>query len=372
MSAHDMRKLVLVNQIQKRFVGSGVKITKIEDVPSKEPVDPKVGTEEPEESIIEILSEEEDCRSKSVVTTLQEGNNNNQSISEVEVLGEYQGGKATGGSEDQPVKTTTDGQWKIVKRSKRKVRLFIFQDEVNTTPEVLVIQSKDHTTIPSLLNGRRSLLVMHGVDYGLGEGEGVLVDTEEERRQIKLANNEKYAMDSFCVDNGFLSESEMMETPGAGCLKVKQKRRAGVAQARLKFDQPEEAEVLGCLWRLGIRGRANPKMKKWTALDLMKVPIPTTVNSIVPNDAPEDNPPPVPPPEKLIGDGSEFATKYAIKYTVKFLVSKRFAEVAPLEFGAMYSMVRQEAKDVVKEDRLMTEKYVHKYVNKFKLFKPSN
>merc|ERR1719158_1001501 len=72
MSAHDMRRLVLVNQIQKRFVGSGVKITKIEDVPSKEPVDPKVGTEEPEESIIEILSEEEDCLSKSVVTTLQE------------------------------------------------------------------------------------------------------------------------------------------------------------------------------------------------------------------------------------------------------------------------------------------------------------
>ena len=56
-------------------------------------------------------------------------------------------------------------------------------------------------------------MVVPGLDYGLGEGEGVTL-TEEEEREIRLANTETYALDSFVCDTGHLSDEERVETPG--------------------------------------------------------------------------------------------------------------------------------------------------------------
>jgi len=368
MSAHDMRRLVLFNQVQKRRLGSGVTITRI-DAPNNNYPKPDLCKDKPhDESVVEVEHDENYMVSKN--------NENDPSIIEVQEGDEIEDENLVSGpTEGDAQKNVCAVEWVSVKRIKRKVRLYMFQEEEGVKPEVLTIQANTNLKIPSILNGRRSLVIVPGIDYGLGEGEGVLVDNDEERRQIKLANNEKYVMDSFFVDNGFLSESEMMETPvlEKGCLKAKQKRRAGTVQARLKFDQFSEPEIIGCFWRVGLKGGANSKVKKWSSLVISSTPIPTSYSTPVPQDISENNPPPQGSGSSATsGDVSEdFAKRYAIKYLVKHIVSTCYTTSGTIDVDKIRTIIHSNSSDIRKKDLFNIEKYLIKYSNKFKVLKAS-
>ena len=81
--------------------------------------------------------------------------------------------------------------------------------------------------VPRVLGARRPTLVVPGLEYGLGEGEGVMLETDAEKREIHLANMENYALNSFVCDTGYLSEEEMVETPcvNRAVTRIKQKRK---------------------------------------------------------------------------------------------------------------------------------------------------
>merc|ERR1712129_474269 len=221
-------------------------------------------------------------------------------------------------------------QWTNVKRNKRRARFFIFGSKVKgEKAEVIVEKAENVQKVPSVINGRRPYIVVPGVDYDLGEGEGLVMDTEEDETEIRLARNEKYEMDSFVCDTGYLSDEEMVETPSVDKVisKVKQQRRANNIQAKLKSEKMGEPEVLGCLWWSG-KGGQKIKMRKWQAIIFTTSPIATSFTTQIPEDqcTPLLPPPPPPPVQPLPSSASssvaDFATKYHVKYLVKSLVHK--------------------------------------------------
>ena len=117
--------------------------------------------------------------------------------------------------------------WKPVSRLKRKTKLFIFNDCVDGKPEILTVSLENSQRMPVVLGGRRPMMLVPGIDYGLEEGEDVMVCPEEEK-EVRLATVEQYNIDSFCLEAGYLSLAEMAETPPVDNVlrKVKQKRRA--------------------------------------------------------------------------------------------------------------------------------------------------
>ena len=117
-------------------------------------------------------------------------------------------------------------------------------------------KAESNQKVPQVINGRRPYIVVPGVEYDIGEGEGVVMDTEEDEAEIRLARNEKYEMDSFVCDTGYLSDEEMVETPSVDKVisKVKQQRRANNIQAKLKFEKMGEPEIIGRLWWSGNGG----------------------------------------------------------------------------------------------------------------------
>merc|ERR1719187_1944468 len=225
-------------------------------------------------------------------------------------------------------------QWRNVKRSKRKTRFFLFSSKFEgEKDEVTLEKAIDNQKVPRVINGRRPYIVVPGIDYDLEEGEGVIMDTEEDEIEIRLARNEKYEMDSFVCDTGYLSEDEMMETPSADKVinKVKQQKRANNIKTKLKFEKMGEPEVIGCLWWSG-RGGQKLKMKKWQAITCTSTPIATSFTVPVPKDQgilaptpPKPSPTPVqslPPPPPILSADLDCMTKYHIKYLVKNVVQK--------------------------------------------------
>jgi len=287
------------------------------------------------------------------------------------------------------VKKKTEIQWRIVKRNKRKTRFFLFKSTAEGEKDEVTIEKADNNQrVPRVINGRRPYIVVPGVEYDLEEGEGVIMDTEDDEAEIRLARNEKYEMDSFVCDTGYLSDDEMMETPTADKVasKVKQQRRANNIQAKLKFERIGEPEVLGCLWWNG-KGGQKLKMKKWQAIIFCSSPIPTSFTNPIPEDdnqCPQLLPPPPPPPMQPVlptppSSLTDLATKYHVKYLVKHLVQRAMMGGGPTQCStpmpgramlatqsSLTMQVVDQGDELLRENRELMEKYVTKYFNKFK------
>ena len=283
-------------------------------------------------------------------------------------------------------------QWRSVKRSKRKTRFFQFSSKIEgDKDEVNLVKADGNQKVPRAINGRRPYLVVPGVDYDLEEGEGIIMDTEEDETEIRLARNEKYEMDSFVCDTGYLSEDEMVETPAVDKVvnKVKQQRRANNIKAKLKFEKIGEPEVLGCLWWSG-RGGQKVKMKKWQAMVFTSTPIPTSFSITIPEEeqsflssqSPVKSLPHQPPPTSV----ADLATKYHVKYLVKHLVKKAMVGVSEgpnpdqcstpmpgkkslfnpaISHSALLLHVTEQGDDILRRNKEVLEKYATKYFNKF-------
>jgi len=284
-------------------------------------------------------------------------------------------------------------QWTNVKRNKRKVRFFIFgSKDKGEKDEVTLEKAENNQKVPRVINGRRPYIVVPGVEYELEEGEGLVMDTEEDETEIRLARNEKYEMDSFVCDTGYLSDEEMVETPSVDKVisKVKQQRRANNIQAKLKFEKMGEPEVIGCLWWSG-KGGQKIKMRKWQAIIFTSFPIATTFTTQVPEDQCTPSlihPPPPPPVQSLPSTATssvpDYATKYHVKYLVKSLVHKAMLGcVGPnqcstpmpgkqnypklhLTQPAIASQVVDKGEDILRENKELLDRYVTKYYNKIK------
>jgi len=407
-SSPDIRREILVKQVKKKL-SSGVKITLVHS--DKENDIDKL------DNGVEILTEIndneslslEECNDDKSMRTEQgclrgvalenkknceeELNVTNNPMVEV---------KISDSSKSVTAKITTkenkiEIQWTSVKRNKRKTRFFKFASSVKGgKDEVTLEKAFDNQKIPRVINGRRPFIVVPGVDYDLEEGEGVIMDTEEDDIEIRLARNEKYEMDSFVCDTGYLSEDEMMETPSTDKVinKVKQQKRANNIKTKLKFEKMGEPEVIGCLWWSG-RGGQKLKMKKWQAITFTNTPIATSFTAPVPKDqgilvqAPL---PPSPTPGQSLplapstfSSDNDYITKYHIKYFVKNLVQKAMIrgvgdpyncstpmsgdkssdQVVP-SHSALFLQVFEQGDETLKNNKEILHKYVAKYFNKFK------
>ena len=76
--------------------------------------------------------------------------------------------------------------WREVKRPKRKTKLFSFQEVFEGAVEMKTMDEVESRKVPKVLGGRRGLTVVPGLDYGLGEGEGMVLTEEEEREVILI------------------------------------------------------------------------------------------------------------------------------------------------------------------------------------------
>ena len=79
--------------------------------------------------------------------------------------------------------------WREVKRPKRKTKLFSFQEVFEGAVEMKTMDEVESRKVPKVLGGRRGLTVVPGLDYGLGEGEGMVLTEEEEREVIHIISH---------------------------------------------------------------------------------------------------------------------------------------------------------------------------------------
>jgi len=292
---------------------------------------------------------------------------------------------------------------KIVKRSKRKNRVYIFVDdahEENERVEKTVIKSQKVEKVPKDINGRKPFWLVRGIQYDLGEGVGV--DLEEDEEVVKKYRNEKYDMDSFCMEAGYLSEDEMFETPKNDKIisKMRTKRRAQSAKSTLRFGKIGEPEVMGCFWWGGKSTKEDEEtkkkkkeLKKWTAFTTITCqgPIPTNFSSPIP-----------PSPKAVLSHLSQklpvksatplkshqpVEEDYATKYAVKYYIKRRMEEVLRKPSGSLATSTprigtakpgnvptpKQFIKTILEEDTGivgvsagLVDKYVYKYYFKFK------
>ena len=250
--------------------------------------------------------------------------------------------------ETEEVASTTV-QWLQVSRTRRKARFYKIEatddDEEGFTA---VHKSSDHTKIPVGLNGKKPFMVVPGIEYGLGyeAGEDCAdgLAEENDEKEIKLIKNEKYSLDSFVCDVGYLSDDELNETPSLDPVekKVRRVRRANNIKEKKKIEMLAEPEVCGPFWWKGTRG-CKKEVKKWQTILLSTLPIPTTFSSPLPSVLLEEDvatdqevtdaaPVPVasdvkvapaaPVVERQV-EVEDYETKYHIKYLVKSLVQSR-------------------------------------------------
>jgi len=289
---------------------------------------------------------------------------------------------------------------KIVKRSKRKNRVYIFVDDANEENEKVektVVKSQKVEKVPKDINGRKPFWLVRGIQYDLGEGVGV--DLEEDEEVVKKYRNEKYDMDSFCMEAGYLSEDEMFETPKNDKIisKMRTKRRAQSAKSTLKFGKIGEPEVMGCFWWGGKitkedeeTKKKKKELKKWTALTTINCqgPIPTHFSS------------PIPPSPKVVPQkdlslklpvksasplkGQPVQEDYATKYAAKYFIKRRMEEALRKPRGSLATSTprigtaktgnvptpKQFIKSILEEDVGASDglvaKYVYKYYFKYK------
>jgi len=403
MSSPDMRRDVLVKQVRKKL-SSGVQISLVRNNQDKDVLELDNSVEiltDTNDNDSLSLEEREIKNSKPTITPeCHDDFSNKKTPADDDKVIIHDGKPVEIVSNDlsRPVNTKAckdkkiEIQWRNVKRSKRKTRFFLFSSKIEgEKDEVTVEKAADNQKVPRVINGRRPYIVVPGVDYDLEEGEGIIMDTEEDETEIRLARNEKYEMDSFVCDTGYLSEDELMETPTVDKVinKVKQQRRANNIKAKLKFEKIGEPEVLGCLWWSG-RGGQKIKMKKWQAMVFTSTPIPTSFSIAIPEEEPSfpPQPSPVQPlPQPLTTTVVDLATKYHVKYLVKHLVQKAMVGVgegpnpnqcstpmpgkriwnnSATSQSALLMHVAEQGDDILKSNKEVLEKYVMKYFNKFK------
>jgi len=402
LSSPDMRRNVLVKQVRKKL-STGVKISLVRNNQDRDVLEL--------DNSVEILTdtndndslslEEREVKNAKLTKTVEchgDFSNKEPSADDKVIINDANPVEIKSNDLPKPVnnKACKDKKieihWRKVKRSKRKTRFFLFSSKIEGEKyEVTVEKAADNQKVPRVINGRRPHIVVPGVDYDLEEGEGIVMDTEEDEAEIRLARNEKYEMDSFVCDTGYLSEDEMMETPTVDKVinKVKQQRRANNIKTKLKFEKIGEPEVLGCLWWSG-RGGQKIKMKKWQAMVFTSTPIPTSFSTTVPEEEPSFPPQPSPvqplakPPTISVVD---LATKYHVKYLVKHLVQKamvgegegpdpnqcstpmpgkRIFYNSATSQSALLLYVAEQGDDIIRNNKEVLEKYVVKYFNKFK------
>jgi len=395
LSSPDMRREVLVKKVkQKLSSGStislvGTKMVKETTLKLDESVEIITDTNDNES----LSLEERDAKTGQIVGDEGEVNQNKNKPNEnikpavTEEPSEVKQVQQPKASKSKKIEI----KWTEAKRNKRKTRFFIFGSTVDgEKDEVIVEKAENNQKIPRVINGRRPYIVVPGVEYDLEEGEGVVMDTEEDETEIRLARNEKYEMDSFVCDTGYLSDEEMTETPSADKVisKVKQQRRANNIQAKLKFEKMGEPEILGCLWWSG-KGGQKLKMKKWQAIVFTTMPIPTSFTTSIPEE--QCSPPPaLPPPSVQVRPSltattvTDYATKYHVKYLVKNLVQKNMSGVGgpnqcstpmpgkhnlpqlPLSHNALVSKMVEQGDGILRDNKELLDRYVSKYFNKYK------
>jgi len=399
-SSPDMRRNILVKQVRKKL-SSGVKISLVRNNQDKDVLELDNSVEiltDTNDNDSLSLEERELKDSKLTVAPECQGDFSNKKTHVDEKVNVGNPVEIKSNDFPRPLNTKAckekkrEIQWRIVKRSKRKTRFFLFSSKIEGEKnEVTVEKAADNQRVPRVINGRRPHIVVPGVDYDLEEGEGIIMDTEEDEAEIRLARNEKYEMDSFVCDTGYLSEDEMMETPTVDKVinKVKQQRRANNIKTKLKFEKMGEPEVLGCLWWSG-RGGQKIKMKKWQAIVFTSTPIPTSFSIAVPEEEPSFPPQPSPVqslPKPLSTSVVDHATKYHVKYLVKHLVQKAMVGVgegpdpdqcstpmpgkrssynSATSHSSLLLHVAEQGDDILRSNKEALEKYVVKYFNKFK------
>ena len=84
-------------------------------------------------------------------------------------------------------------RWKDVRRSRRKTKYFSFCESFEGTIEVVTMGEVESKKVPVVLGGRRPLTLVPGLDYGLGEGEGMLLTEEEEKEVMTRLSIRKHA-----------------------------------------------------------------------------------------------------------------------------------------------------------------------------------
>ena len=235
---------------------------------------------------------------------------------------------------------TKSVKWVEVSRTARKSRFYMIEATDEEEGFKAVHKASDHTKIPAGLNGKKPFLVVPGIDYGLEYETGEdCADNLADEKEIKIIKNEKYFLDSFVCDVGYLSDDELNETPSLNKFesKVRRIRRANtIKEKKKKIELLGEPEVCGPFWWSGSRG-CKKEVKKWETIVLSTLPIPTSLTSPPPSVQVEKdvvldrdvaavaavNDVAAAPAEVEVED---YETKYHIKYAVKFLVQSRMRE----------------------------------------------
>ena len=244
---------------------------------------------------------------------------------------------------------TVQMKWKSVERSKRKVRIYFIESHGDSEAFKVVHRAAENTTIPVCINGKKPFTIIPGVEYGLEMEEvGEALNNQNDEEELRIIRNEKYLLDSFCCDTGYLSDEELNETPSTSKVvsKVKQQRRAANIKEKRKFEKLAEPQVLGPFWWAGKSG-CKKEMKKWQGIVFSDAPIKTGFTTATPDDHAAECGPAgtdetlaqklAPSNEKcpdatikvnanlVITDSDmkeDYNSKYAIKYLVKFLAEK--------------------------------------------------
>ena len=235
--------------------------------------------------------------------------------------------------------------WLQVSRTRRKSRFYKIEATDEEEGFKAVHKASDHTKVPAGLNGRKPFMVVPSIEYGLEYEAGEdCADGVADAKEIKMIKNEKYFLDSFVCDIGYLSDDELNETPSLDKFenKVRRIRRANNIKEKKKIELLAEPEVCGPFWWTGSRG-CKKEVKKWQTIVISALPIPTTFSSPLPSVLMEDlmdlvtdkeakdaaTVPVAPRPADKVGPAApvveveNYETKYHIKYRVKFLVQSR-------------------------------------------------
>jgi len=319
LNTSDLRKEMLVKKVEEKFNGISCSIAKSSKMPDKN------------KNVIIVKDVKTNNASEKLLIEAKEQDDENKSKNNLKEMLDEPKTKVKNEKKVKESKDSTENpkilieapkiEEKIVKRSRRACRVYIFNDETDKTEKKLE-KSKKEEKIPKGINGRRPFSLVQGVQYELGEGEGV-GDTLEDEEEVKLIRNEKYVMDSFCREAGYLSEDEMFETPGTDkvVVKIRQKKRALTAKSKLTFEKMGDPEIIGCLWFSG-KGQRK-ELKKWTGIVLVPTtPIPTSFSTPPCQPLAPACPSPAPPPTPVMVNiprtlEEDYAWKYAVKYYVK-------------------------------------------------------
>jgi len=382
-SSPDMRKNLLVKKVHQKLHG---------EIPCNISLDDSV----------QIVMDSNDNESHAIVKHLDVSSSGpNVNVSNLDLKLDL----STANNQSEVAVEKKPVEFVLVKRTRRSVRFFKFcSNNEEEKDEFQLIKALNNQTVPLVINGRKPFAIVPGIDYGLEVGEDVM-DTEEDQVEVRLARNEKYEMDSFVCDAGYLSDEEMMETPTMDKVvaKVKQQRRANNIKSKLKFEKLTEPEVLGCNWRGG-KGGNKINLRKWQAIVFYPSPIPTSfTNPIIMNDGDSPVQSRIVACQVAVNSGhspqepaslpdikvdapvmtlDDYCKKYRMKYLVKNIVSKKVVGPAQapsycstpvpsrgspsnLNEASVVDEVLSNYQALAAEKDLLN-KYVAKYVNKFK------